>query len=241
VTGEGGLKATGVALEQVIFFDLDGTLLDHETAVRAGVASFLGVFRDQFPGDAEAFFRRWEATAEKYLESYDNGKPVSFQAQRRRRMNDIFGRVLPEDDADRKFQVYLEAYEAHWRLYPDSEPCLNALRGRAIGLITNGDGTQQRAKLAKVGFSKLFLPAIISREVGWAKPQAEIFEIAAREAGVPASRCLYVGDRLESDARAAARAGMRGIWLNRKDHAQAQGITTIHGLTELPGIIANFA
>jgi putative hydrolase of the HAD superfamily len=106
-------------------------------------------------------------------------------------------------------------------------------------LITNGDGPQQRAKLARLGIGELFSWVIISMEVGLAKPEREIFELAAKEAGVAANRCMYVGDRLDTDAQAADKAGMRGVWLNRVDDARGQGVITIHSLSELPKIIFN--
>jgi putative hydrolase of the HAD superfamily len=221
----------------MVFFDLDATLLDHEAAVRGGLARFLDAFGEAIPGGSADFFPRWEAVADKYLQSTEAGKALSYPEQRRRRMDEIFSAELSVDEAARRFQVYLDGYEAHWSLYPDVRPCLERLKGHGLGLITNGEGAQQRDKVARLGLAGLLSPLVISREVGLAKPQKEIFELAARLAGVALKDCVFVGDRLDSDAQAAAAAGMAGVWLNRKDLSEGAGIATLHGLGALPEFV----
>jgi len=225
----------------MIFFDLDATLLDHETAVRGGLANLREAFGPAIPWDQDQFFAHWETVAEKYLPFSLTGKQLSFADQRRMRIKEIFGADLSTEEADRRFQIYLDGYSTHWTLYPDALPCLQALQDYRLGMITNGDGPQQRAKLATLGISGLFSTVIISREVGFAKPDREIFELAAKAAGVALDRCMYVGDRLDTDAQAAARAGMKGVWLNRVDGRRGEGVSTIHGLKELLPLVLDMA
>ncbi|WP_396334512.1 phosphoglycolate phosphatase [Alkalihalobacillus sp. MEB130] len=47
-----------------------------------------------------------------------------------------------------------------------------------------------------------------------------------------------MGDRLETDAIGSTNAGMRGIWLNRKDKMTHPDVRVIHGLNELEAIIS---
>jgi putative hydrolase of the HAD superfamily len=100
-------------------------------------------------------------------------------------------------------------------------------------------GEQQRSKIQKLGLVPYFSTVIISREVGCAKPDKAIFELAARKAGVDIKDCVYVGDRLEPDALAAQKAGMRGIWLDRKSEWDGGdlGVPVIRGLNELPELL----
>ena len=66
-----------------------------------------------------------------------------------------------------------------------------------------------------------------------------MFEVAASDAA-------YVGDRLHTDAIGAARAGLRGVWLDRhglatpaqRAEAAAEGIPLIRSLAELPALLA---
>jgi putative hydrolase of the HAD superfamily len=223
----------------VIFFDLDSTLLDHNEAAKAGAARFYETFHASLQGDLEAFLIRWDAVAEKYFQTGEDGREMNHTQSRRARMREIFSESLSDQEADKRFSVYVKTYEEHWRLFPDCLPCLQALQGRKLGLITNGVGEQQRSKIQKLGLGPYFSTVIISREVGCAKPDKAIFELAAREAGVDIKDCVYVGDRLEPDALAAQKAGMRGIWLDRKSqwNGEEVGVPVIRGLTEVPELL----
>jgi putative hydrolase of the HAD superfamily len=222
----------------MIFFDLDDTLLDHNSAARAGAAKFYETFRSDFDEELESFLVRWETVAEKYFQS-NNSFPYSLLEQRRMRMRDIFSTPPTDEEADARFQIYLDAYELNWRLYPDSISCLKTLQDHKLGLITNGESEQQRSKIQKLGLGPYLSTIIISREVDCAKPEKAIFELAAKQAGVNVKDCLYVGDRLQTDALSCQKAGMKGIWLDR----QGKGvdgefeITVIRSLMELPGLL----
>ncbi len=67
-----------------------------------------------------------------------------------------------------------------------------------------------------VGLDTRMEHLIASGEVGVAKPDRRIFEHACSVFGVRPSDAAYVGDRLRTDAIGAARAGLTGIWLNRR-------------------------
>ncbi|HEY5039595.1 MAG TPA: HAD family hydrolase [bacterium] len=222
----------------MIFFDLDDTLLDHETAARAGATNVFKSFRSCFKEDLETFLVRWHNVSEKYFQSNSKIKYELWE-ERRLRMRELFSVEFSDEEAESRFEVYLEAYEADWRLFPDAIPCLRALQYRKLGLITNGEGEQQRSKILKLGLGDYFQTVIISREVNCAKPEKAIFELAARQAGVAIKDCVYVGDRLQADARSSQQAGMRGIWLNRKANGEDQGfeVPVIRNLMELPSLL----
>ncbi|MEW4353990.1 HAD family hydrolase [Streptococcus pneumoniae] len=50
-----------------------------------------------------------------------------------------------------------------------------------------------------------------SEDVGYKKPNRAIFEYALVKAGSPASRCVYIGDRMDNDILPAKRVGMKTI------------------------------
>jgi putative hydrolase of the HAD superfamily len=118
--------------------------------------------------------------------------------------------------ADALFAIYLEAHEAAWSLYDDSLACLDALRDHRLGIVSNGLGRQQRDKLANTGIIDRFECIVISAEVGERKPDAAIFRRACASAGCAPSEAVYVGDRYETDALGARRAGLTGVWLDRE-------------------------
>jgi putative hydrolase of the HAD superfamily len=154
----------------MIFFDLDDTLLDHETAARAGATDFFKTYCSSFTEDLETFLIRWEKVAEKYFQSNSLVK-YSLLEQRRMRVRELFSSTLTDGEADARFETYLDTYEASWKLYPDAIPCLKSLQGQKLGLITNGEGEQQRLKIQRTGLGSYFSTVIISREVGRVKFQ----------------------------------------------------------------------
>lgn len=103
------------------------------------------------------------------------------------------------------------------RLFPDAIPTLTAARreGRAVGLITNGPADIQRAKIELLGLTRHIDFALISGELGIAKPDPAIFEEALHRAGVTAREALFIGDSPEFDIAGARAAGIRAIWVNR--------------------------
>jgi putative hydrolase of the HAD superfamily len=200
-----------------IFFDIDATLLDHEKAAEIAVATFLQSFAHLLPYSQGEFLKTWHEVADRHNNLYFQGK-VSLIAQRRNRMREIFARSEPDladTDADFRFQLYLEHYEANWKLFDDVLPCLDRLAHMRLGLISNGDLEQQRKKLKQTGLVDRFSTVLISSEIGIGKPAPEIFLEACRRAEVSPEDCLYVGDRLDVDVLASRAVGMEGVWLNR--------------------------
>jgi putative hydrolase of the HAD superfamily len=86
-----------------------------------------------------------------------------------------------------------------------------------LGLITNGTGATQRAKLSSLAVEGLFDPIIISGEVGFRKPDARIFELGMASWGLPREAVLFVGDDPVSDIQGAREAGMRALRVGGED------------------------
>jgi putative hydrolase of the HAD superfamily len=222
----------------MIFFDIDGTLVDHATAEFKAAVDFYNdssLFIDEPP---ELFAKRWKMIGSKYMEHYLRGD-ISFQEQRRARMRDLVPRQLPLTDreADRFFDIYLEKYREHWALYPDTLPCLERYRGHSLGVISNGNPRQQNNKLEKLGIHHYFQVVVISGELGIAKPEPGIFTAACRNAGRKEKECVFIGDDLEADVQGSARAGLHPLWLDREGSGETTEFTTIQTLSELEEMI----
>jgi putative hydrolase of the HAD superfamily len=220
----------------MILFDLDDTLFDNAGAEIQAAERFFEKHQelDRFAGPDD-FVKEWRATTEIYLQMYIEGR-LSFQEQRRHRLKDIFGRSFKAEEADTLFEQYLGFYEDNWELFPDALPCLDRFTSKGLGIVTNGNSRQQRQKLTELGIIDRFEIIIISEEVGVSKPRPQIFRHACNAAGKNPSDCVYVGDKLEIDARAASDAGLTGIWLNRNQLKEAlNGIHEIQTLDALHG------
>ena len=222
-----------------IFFDIDATLFDTRGAMTRAVELFAAERRGELAGPVEALCDAWVEAAHILFERYLAGE-IAHHESRVAAMRDLFarqGRRLSQAEAEAAAGQYARLYEASFRLMPDARACLDALAGMEMGVISNGDGPTQRSKLARTGVLDRFSPVIISGEVGVVKPAPEIFLMACRAAQRPPAQCVYVGDRLDTDARAATAAGLRGVWLDRKGAGAAAGVEVIRGLAELPALV----
>ena len=224
----------------MIFFDIDGTLVDHEEAERNAALTFKRSHADVFQEAEDDFVRRWHSLAEKYFQLFLAGE-LSLGGQRRARMREFFAErnQLSDLQADELFHEYLAYYEESWSLFPDVENCLSSFGEYDLGVISNGDPTQQRQKLNTLGIASSFSVILISGDVGLSKPDPGIFAAACRKAGVSPSACFYVGDNLENDAEASVRAGLIGIWLNRDGLHRDSTLPTISSLTNLNRVVGN--
>ncbi len=219
----------------MIFFDIDDTLLMNSRAQTQAALRFWDDFSDRLAPTRQEFPAVWDAVMQKHFAECAAGR-ISFGEQRRRRMRDILG---ADDEDGSAFHSYLVHYEREWALFDDVLPCLDALNNAPLGIIPNGSGKQQRRKLHQLGIADQFITIIISEDLGVWKPNPEIFRAACKEAGASPKDCVYVGDLLLTDARAAQAAGLRGVWLNRdRLPASDAGVPTLRSLSELPALIA---
>jgi len=216
----------------LVLFDIDDTLIDHSSAVAAGVTALHG--RVQPDATPSAFHAAWVTAMKDHFPRYLRGD-VDYQGQRRARLRQVVDARLSDTDADRLFVTYFEAYRSAWSIFPDVLRCLDDLAEHRLGIISNGHGPEQRAKLENTGIASRFASIHISAECGHAKPAREIFSLACRAAGVEPHEAVYVGDLYEIDAVGARQAGLRGIWLDRvrSDGGGHHAPPIIHGLGEL--------
>lgn len=94
-------------------------------------------------------------------------------------------------------------------LNPGAEAVLQRLSPRyRLGMITNGYSDSQRGRLHAAGLSDLFDPLLISEEIGVAKPDVRIFELALTKMALRPEDVLYVGDSISHDRAGCLRAGI---------------------------------
>lgn len=89
----------------------------------------------------------------------------------------------------------------------DERPLVDAVvtarrNGLRTGLLSNADSLEVPGDL--------FDAVVLSGEVGVAKPDRRIFELAAERLGLQPGECVFVDD-LAAYVRAAARTGMVGV------------------------------
>ena len=191
-----------------ILFDLDNTLFDREAAFRGLAEDFfdehlLGV--TSLPrADAVALMVGWD----------DDGYSD------RREMRERWLAEWPEAGLD------LDAFNGWYRqvmarhTLPDAAvnsflAHLNGL-GMPWGIVTNGNGRNQRAKCREAGLEALTHFIIVSEEQGYAKPDQRIYQDAMSALGLASpDGVLFVGDNPVTDIDGARAFGMQTAWVSR--------------------------
>jgi putative hydrolase of the HAD superfamily len=232
-----------LSLTDMIFFDVDGTLLDDQTAVAHGLDALHASYGATIGLSRDALTHVWQQLLDRHFARYLAGD-VSMTEQRRARMRDLFGgggSALSDERDDAAFAMYLGGYEAGWTPYPDVGETLAQLTDRRLGVITNGDRGQQLKKLERTGLAPFFSVVLTSDECGVAKPAARIFVEACRRADVATTSATYVGDDWAKDVIGSREAGLQPIWLRRESSASQEtlpGIPVVETLVDLPAALA---
>jgi putative hydrolase of the HAD superfamily len=224
-----------------MMFDLDGTLLDHDTAEQVGIEGWIQDAGFPTSVDGVASDQLWRQISETAFEGYFSGL-TSFLEQRRIRLRRFLPQVgvnisgMSDLDLDKQFHEYSRRYQESLHPFPEVLDCLTRLgRTHRLAVLTNGDQGRQDDKMRRHGLAALVETTIASSSLGVAKPDSAAFRGALDRLGAPTDGTAYVGDRLDIDARAASVAGLTGIWINRKgDSADPGGIRTITTLASLP-------
>jgi putative hydrolase of the HAD superfamily len=222
----------------VVFFDIDGTLLDQRKAESYAAARFLETYGDRFPRcpTPPEFCSLWRRLREKQNPAFLTGA-ISSQEKRRLRMRELFSETEPrlsDADVDERVAIYAEHYRLGWTLFDDVRPCLDVLAASSpLGIISNGSYEQQVRKLRHTGILERFEVIAISEDVGAAKPDRAIFQDACLRARCAPREGVHVGDRLDLDAQAGCQAGLRGIWLDRAHVDPPAPVERIRALTDL--------
>jgi putative hydrolase of the HAD superfamily len=246
---------------EAVLFDLDDTLLDGDAAGQSGLRALLALCPSV---DWQAAVAAWDTAFREHFPPYLRGEITMEQsrAARMRAWADLMAIPVRAGAESAWFDWYLAGYQAGWSVFGDVAGCLDALAGLRLGVITNGDGEQQRAKITAIGLDGRFEVVIASGDAGFPKPDPRIFHMAADALGLPPGQCLFVGDNRDGDAVGARAAGMHGVWLNRRseaagddmaaddtagdaaageaaagDAAADDGVPEITSLAELPGLV----
>lgn len=219
----------------MIFFDIDGTLIDHASASAAASLVFFDRYAGAIPFLRDEFPATWEEILHKHFDRFCRGE-ISVWEQRRARMRDVFGAPeMSDDEAISRYYAFVREYEQLTRAYADVGPCLEQLAHQPLGIISNGAKEQQIGKLQRAGLLQYFSVMVYSEDVGLGKPSSSIFLEACRRAGDPPEKCVHIGDNIEADIVPSRALGMRGIHLSRPGNSPMDPpvISTLHNLAAL--------
>lgn len=219
---------------KAIYFDLDDTLCAYWDACKQGL-------RETFAAVAVAGFspaQVGDAWATAFREFCPHLRDLGFyekylvegghtRLEQMRRTLDLLG-ITDEALALRLANTYLVRRHDALKLFPDALSVLGTLRERyPLGLITNGPADVQREEIRLLELESHFSFVFIEGELGFGKPEPEVFRQAAEAAGCEPIELLFVGNSYKHDIAPAIAAGWKTAWIRRDSDVppSASGVT----------------
>jgi HAD superfamily hydrolase (TIGR01549 family) len=117
------------------------------------------------------------------------------------------------------------AWRSTWALRPGIPEALRAARAAELPMAVVSNtlcGAAHRDFLTKAGVGGLFGVQIYSDEAGVRKPNPEMIWRAARDLGVRAEKCWFVGDSRQRDVVCARRADAAAVILMRSSRTDRE-------------------
>jgi putative hydrolase of the HAD superfamily len=236
---------------RAVFFDAAGTLFDAREPIGstyARIARRHGL--DAHDDAVAASFRRAFGAAPPL--AFGLGRtPADLRCLERQWWRDRVAETFAKLGAFRDFDAYFDELFAYfaspesWAADPEAAGLLQRLKssGLIVGVISNFDHRLYRI-LDGLGLGQSFDSITISSEAGYAKPAREVFDAAVRRHGMSPAETAHVGDSEEHDFRAAARAGMAAILIDRrapaprKSQDRAQRVNSLASVHEVAQVLA---
>lgn len=128
-----------------------------------------------------------------------------------------------------------------WYAYDSAIRVLITLKQNSIktGLISNWDSTS-RDVLKQNNLYDLLDEIVISSEIGYSKPEKEIFDFALKKANIKSDECLFVGDNYYDDIVGSSKVNMQSLLINPYERIGIEELNYNHvisNISELPKFI----
>lgn len=188
---------------EVIFFDLFYTLVVPEYHCNESEYDFLGISMkkwERYAEDEEQYFAR--AT----------GKVVDPLII----IEDILCKMERKVSEREKYEILRMRTDRFKNALINIDPTIIAVleklkeNGKKLCVVSNADVIDVMY-WRESPLSRLFDDAVFSYEVGYIKPQKEIYEIALNKMNTCAEKCLFVGDGGSDELRGSKKVGIRTI------------------------------
>jgi FMN phosphatase YigB (HAD superfamily) len=221
---------------RAVVFDLDETLVPVQTFSR-----WQWAWRPNGPALSD---RHVKAALRRELHAWDRRRwrglvgaeppvgPGDYSEHLRRTLLAVADRPLPEPEVSAVVDRFLRPV-GPFEPFPDVPAALAALRARSIpfGVLSPMPDDAARGFLKRSGIA---VDRLVPSSGGEPPPpDRAAFRRATDFLGVRPSQAFYIGDLYWSDVRAAARAGLRSILIDRDGRVPAASGVRLHRLTEL--------
>ena len=195
-----------------LLFDADHTLYDFDRAQdHALERTLLDLHGDFEPEHAEVYD---EVNRRLWL-TFERGE-IAQQEIKLRRFEHFVERLgLPLDPGELNARYLQRLSEGQFLLDGALELVAELAGKRTLLIVTNGLREVQRPRFTASPIAEYLAGIVVSDEIGIAKPNPGIFDVALEALGGPAKEgVLMIGDSLSSDMRGGIDYGIDTCWFN---------------------------
>jgi len=199
---------------KILLFDADGTILDFEKSEAIALKKTFEKFNLLY--DENNYLKFYKKLNAEIWSEFENGEisAAKLKPERFRRFNSKYNfNIEPSLMSD----TYLEYLSEAGYFLDGAEKLLSELKNNfKMILLTNGLTAVQKKRFSKTNLKNYFEKIIISEEVGFKKPQKEIFELSLKdiEYNKKKNEILMIGDNLRSDILGGINFGIDTCWFN---------------------------
>ncbi len=231
---------------KAVMFDFWGTLITgvvtEKTLERADKASYNYLKKQGYTISYKDYQKRRDEAFDRYQELAAKGIHLRPEEGLKRFM--FYGLDAKLKDLE-KIMYINERYDCNVKFREGCKDVLRALKKKdyKIALVSNSWLGHGKYWLKKEKLDKYFDAILLSCDIGVAKPDKRMFELAAKKLKVPLSDCVFVGDKHGSDIQGAHDAGIKckiAIEPFKKDHNLAPPTAIVKTLAEILPIIDNW-
>lgn len=228
---------------EVVSFDVGFTLIYPEPPVGHVYAEIASRFGCRFNAREihARFVKTWkDKNAQNRRKRADNA--LADEARAYQWWQEIFvasiGDIVAKKDLEPMFKMCFEAYAGgeYWQIFPDVLPALTTLKEKGYRLVVLSNWDRRLNQTLKdLDLDRFFEKIYISTLIGHAKPDPGAFQYICDDLGTAEHAVLHIGDTLEEDVAGAQAAGIRAVYLDRREKCTAdlKQIPTISSLSEL--------
>ena len=214
-----------------ILFDIDNTLLDFSRTEAFALEQSLISNNVTFTPEHLTGYR---SINHQYWQDFEAGK-VTLPELKVGRFQSFLDSINLAADATEFSSMYRNYLSQGSFLLDGAEDIVKALASNySLHIITNGFTTVQRPRLAASPITQYFESITISEEVGFKKPEPEIFDIVFEAMGNPdKSQTIIIGDSLSSDIQGGINYDIDTCWYNPDKKETPRDFKITHVISNL--------
>lgn len=197
---------------KMIIFDADDTLFDFQ---KAEAYAFEKALNEMGLAYKEEYLKVYIELNKKIWKEMEDGK-ITQEELKQERFRRFLDQVNLEGDTLKFSNSFLRNLSEAGFLFDDSLDLVKQLsKSYRLVMITNGLTRVQKYRVREHPIAKYFEKVIISEEIGYKKPDSNIFEKGLSGLlPVNKSEILMVGDSLTSDIQGGINYGIDTCWFN---------------------------